>query len=725
MVTESLTYPPFRFVLSNPDTGESLTLTSEPLEWASTKMLFDRKIEIGGVFTSLVVDSLTFINEGADFIRKIWVAKEMNGNCNLTIGWWKFSIRDYVDFPTSYSLDFANEFKPNVKIDEQSIGLNISTKNESEFEKFSNRRKTKVDISKNQFNVEKNEWEITTIGGQTIVDYPALKKNFNMPAFDIYQASSWIDTLTTQKIINNSGSTLLYTTFQMDISTMDYSETTAVAYATDLNTQNLITNFFSASLEDRTFDFIYDITVEVTNRKGGFLNATDVYEIRVEEINVGVVNQYVIANFGRTKGVKNYTGTISIPVTTGNKLRVYIETDAVENVDADILTSSFQIKETVANTEAKTVEGFPLYESFERVLQHYLDTQYPFYSEFLGRLDTPYNLDGDCYLSEDQLRFANMFSGLNLRGALLLDNDNPLALSYDTLYGCANSIYNLGYGTETIDDFFRIRIEEYAFFFKDVEIADLSSRITRLDITTETISDLAYLGIKTGFKDSNPLIVNGRGEYNTQSEFTTILNTDNEFDNVSDIQAGTAEITKKLAEELTNEDTEEDNSLFIIKSQRDGDEWKPEFDENIEVDNSSSLFGGQSLNLYYTPIRNLIRHGVKFKAALTKYLSSYIRFQTAGKNQTLQTTGTVDSGFDEYTVKENQDILVDNLTDPIWKPISHTVEIYFDNDDLETLMAQPMGYYTFSSTITGYVLRVEKPTNENKAVITIIERYVN
>ena len=598
----SNTFPLYRFQLFNPDTNETLTLKTEPLEWASGTLEYNRRIEVGGVFANFIVESLTFIDEGADFLRTIWETKEMNGNCDLRISWFKKTTRSYVDFPSNYSLNFT-KIKPNVKIGKNAIGLNIATKNSSELTKFDNRKKTNVDVTKT-----------TTIGGETVIDYPALKKNFNMPAFDINVLSKWIDTYTGQKIINNNGAEIIFTTFQMDITDSDYAETTAVAYQTDILISSVpgITDFFSPSLEDRNVDFIYDITVEVLNRKGGFLNAQDVYHIYLEELNLGgIVNQYTIANFGRTKGVKNYANTLSIPIATGNRLRVYIKTDSTENIDADIITSTFQIKESVSSSDAKTVEGFPIYETFERVLQHILGTQFPFYSEFFGRLDTPYNLDGDFYLSENQLRFASIFSGLNLRGAILLDPDNPLAISFDKLFKSSNAWYNLGYTTETIDNFNRIRIEEYSYFFEDVEILDISDRITRLDIVTEAIPELAYLNIKSGYKDSNPEVFNGRGEYNTLNERTSIINTDKTFDNVSDIRGDTIEIIAKLADELTTEDTKEDNSLFVVKSQRDGDEWQPEFDTNIVIEDNSSLFGDQSMNRYITPTRCLKRNGNK------------------------------------------------------------------------------------------------------------------
>jgi len=121
-------------------------------------------------------------------------------------------------------------------------------------------------------------------------------------------------------------------------------------------------------------------------------------------------------------------------------------------------------KQTVANSDAATTESFPLYEAFERVLQHNLDVQFPFYSEYLGRPECVYNLDGDTYATESQLRHFNVMSGLNVRGLALSNNDNPLAINFDKLYDSSSSILNLGMAIEVIDDFTRVRVEEYAHF---------------------------------------------------------------------------------------------------------------------------------------------------------------------------------------------------------------------------------------------------------------------
>jgi hypothetical protein len=117
----------------------------------------------------------------------------------------------------------------------------------------------------------------------------------------------------------------------------------------------------------------------------------------------------------------------------------------------------------------------------------------------------------------------------------------------------------------------------------------------------------------------------------------------------------------------------------------------------------------------------LIRQGNRITSGFTTsdLKASKFIFQTSDKLQTLKTTG------EGYTIAENDDILISNLPNPIYKPIKHTVECSFDYQDLEAIKALPYRWIKFSETISGYLLNLKKKNNEAKAEITIIQRYVS
>lgn len=701
----------YRFQLYNPKAEETKTLIHEPLEWKEGTIEINRNLDVGGVFTNFTTDSLTFIKEGAEFLRDIWDNREVNGKCILIVSWFKFSTHSYVEMPSRFSLNFATA-KPYVKIGNTSIGFEIEAVKEDILVKLDNRKSTNVDITK-----------IKSVGGTDIIPYSVnLPKNVNFPAIDFKYQTIWSGYYPSgSNDIENNGSNVIYTEFNMKFAANEFnSEASEIDYQTYITNYAQVASFFEAS-EDREISFRYNVQIQVTNRKGGFFSPRNVYHLMLDVVNPdnSIDSSTELGECGRNTGGFDFIDTVDLNLTEGQKLKIYIKTDDVENVDAYIFYSFFKVTQVFVSYDARTREGFPIYEAIERVLQLILDSQYPFYSEFFGRTDTSrgYNTSWDQYVSENQLRFAHIFSGLHLRGASLFgsDNNSPLSISFKDLFDSINAIWNVGYETETRDNFERIRIENYDYFFEDVEAIDLSGRINRYDIETEIMPDLIYHKFLSGYEDYTYETINGRGEFNTENSRTSVLNTESEYNNKSKLRADTKGITDELIDELDTEDTEEDGDLFILKTQKDSD-WTPEYEENITIKDNTSYFDDNTFNLYFTPSRNLRRHANRIKGAFSKHLSSKLIFQGSNKLQTLKTEG------EGYTITENDDIEVKVLDAGLFKPIRHKVTCYFTLSDFETLMANKKGYITFSDSISGYLLNLKKKNNEDKAEIEIIEK---
>jgi hypothetical protein len=201
------------------------------------------------------------------------------------------------------------------------------------------------------------------------------------------------------------------------------------------------------------------------------------------------------------------------------------------------------------------------------------------------------------------------------------------------------------------------------------------------------------------------------------------MSTATKLENISALRGDTKGILDNIANPLASDesvDKKGDSDKFIIKTQRDGThDWIPETNENITIENESSLFGESLLNRYFTPTRMLLRHGNVISSGMSKAdaQASVLKFQKTDKSNSLETTGDGLTGL-----KESDDIAVSSLTAPIFKPIKHTIECLFTLTDLEVFSANPNGYVTFSETISGYVLSLKKKNNEDKAEITIIEK---
>jgi len=721
---QSNTPPPYRFKLVNPDGNHSLILKTYPLGWQSGMLEFSRRIEVGGVFANFATDSLTFFKEGADFLRGIWEEKEFNGKCDLHVYYWKFTTQAYVEFPNSFALYFP-DCEPRVKFGRNTIGFRIKTQNNNTLMLLDNRKKTNVDLTK-----------LTSLGGYPIVDYgslvgvtlPFLRKNINIGAIDISNSADLRNSGFDNDLYRVEGFTS-YTTLKLDMNYSDFAEVQSTPYVKQKVNFTQLTPVFSNALYSYTMDVYWSFYVEVTDK-----HSSDCYTLKLIETNSSFIiqNEYSLQAFGEEKWTHNFNGTLTITLSPGNNLYLVVEVQDVEDIAAYVYLPAITFQQRVAHTAALTVEGYPLYLAFERVLQHCLDYQFPFYSDYLATLDVVYDADGSTYASENQLNLFSVITGLGFRGAKLADINNPFPLSFDTLYNSCSAMLNLGYTLQQIGNYMRVRVEEYSWFFDSTVVLDLSSRISIYDIETEAMPELAYQKILVGYKDFKYEAQNGRGEYNTQHERTTILNTNTELNLVSELRGDSMEMITRINDPIDvngTTDAESDNSMFILKTQHDEVVWpygwKPEKEENITIEEGSSILGDSSMNLYPTPYRMLKRNGNRIKAGLTKFPESYVKYQHSQKLQTLKTTG------EGYTAVENEDILVNDLADPIFKAIKHTVECRFTFADLEILQAlisgtdKPgyMGVIKFSETISGYLLNLKKKNKEDKAVITIIEKY--
>lgn len=674
-----------------------------PLEWESGTLEINRDLEVGGVFSSFQVDSLTFLGNGATLLRSLFEAYELNAECTLKIYYWKSTIMDYVEFPSSYDINF--NFYQTVKVGNFVIGVQIKAVNSSIQTKLDNRKDIDVDIKK-----------LITIGEKVITDYHNLKKNINYAAtnVNIYaqlaKTGNW-------DLPRKPGS-ISFTSIPLNVTSTDYTEVQPVSYITQSAPLYPITPFFKNAKFDYVFEVDYQVAVDVISD-----NVFDQWEIWLYETkdigtiqNTVLINEYWLGSFGSEPGFKTFDGLVNVSVAKGNDLKLVIRVANTNSLKATLKNGYVSLKQQIATSPAKITEGYPIYEAFERTCQLTLDSQFPFRSDFFARTDVQKNESGEFYTSENQLSFAHIQSGLNLRGLTLSNDENPLALNFKDLFKTAQSIWNLGYGFELIDGSIKLRIEQYAYFFQNELTLDISGRINKYDIASSVMPELVPISIKSGFENYEYLELNGRAEPNTTNERTTIINTNAKYDNIAPFRGDTKGILTNLATPLDTTDAKSDDKIFIIKTQRNGtDEWKPEKAENIQIV-ANSLFGEDLLNRYFTPSRMIKRHGNRIKSGFTKLASSYLRFQKSDKLQTLRTTG------EGYTLSENENILISDLDAPIYKPMQHTVKCDFNFADLEAINLKPHGYIKFSDNLSGYLLNLKKKNNENKAEITIIEK---
>lgn len=701
---------PAKYLFKLISATETILCDPEPLEWASGELTIKRDLDAGGVFSSFQLDSLTFVGNGAEMLRKLFEAYELNASCTLVIGWWKGLIRDYVEFPVRFDINFA--FYEVVNVGTAAFGIKIKAINSSTQTKLDNRQDVDVDLMK-----------LTSIGGVKFTDYSQLKKGLYYAATNVsYKAE--LNGAKGNFGLNHLYHKVSYSSFPFDVKTNDFTdEIKSTGFINNTIYTANVPSFFKEAKFDHDLDIHYDIAIKVTNRYVGSFP----WRVQIlETLSNGDINTlYDIAGFGGTVMTYGISGDISVHIAKGNDLKFVIRSEGIDSsYMAFLVYNDITVTEQVANAPATLTEGFPLYEALERTCQHMLDTQYPIYSEFFGRVDVAYDPFGNKYVSENQFRFAHIQSGMNQRGISLDNPDSPLALNFKKLFAAIKSLYNVGYSFEVVSGTVRVRIEEYAHFFQSLEALNISDRLSRYDIQSQVMPELVPVDIKSGFDSFEYLTINGRAEPNTTNQRTSIMNTATKFEAISPLRGDTKGISVNLSNPVDNSlgstDTKSDSAIFIVKTQRDSEhQWKPEKGENISIVGDTSLFKNDLLNRYFTPTRMLLRHGNRLKAGMTKFLDGVLTFQTSDKNCSLITSD--DGGV--TALAENGDIPVSSLSDPIYKPMKHTVNCVFTFSDLEAIQANPFGYITFSDTVKGYLLSLKKKNNEDKAEIIIIEKY--
>ena len=758
---KSTTPDPFKFVLESE--GKEVICNESPIGWDNGVMGLTRRIETAGVTQSYLVDSLTFVGNAANFITEKFEEKEANAEMTLEVHELRPLSMSYVPFSTKYKLVFSS-YKT-VKVGEFNVGVQIDLLSSGFVAKYDDRKNVKLDLT---LRTALGSSVAESLGGMEIsefLDFPD-KSLVTIPEMSKYDngfiRGGYLDSVLPwllyrrSEAYNNQILRLENPSFRLDggnpgyapvelikgFSTGDFSEftTQAIISNTGVVTRSELPSFFTNSLSERQLRVNYKIMVNVTNRKRSGDNAFNLYIGVFDNNNNLVSEQSLVKNadgdngFGKQEHVyilssTNDFGTWSesqgektITVNEGHSVKMYFKVEEAgfaQGWTAYFNKAEVTIQETIVAAPEVIIEGLPVYEAMKRACQKVFDDENPFYSDKFNRVDLG-------AATEDNKTFGHIMSGVNIRGLPLSNNSGGINISLEELLQGVDAIWCTGHSIEYITDRYKLRVEDYSYFFNSAVILDVSDRVNELDISTEYMPDLGHVEILAGYQSYVYRSTNGRSEYNTEATKTTQLNTPNKLDLKCIFRADTTGFINCLMMpiDLTgSEDIEEDNDVFILKTQKDGDNWIAEKEENIQIVDNSSLFAGSSLNLFFTPSRNLIRNSLKYTPALQKMRSSNIKHQTSNKYQNLRTTG------EGYTITENDDILVNTLPTPLFRPIQHNFECLLTNSEFRMLNERGidgvMNYLKlikFTSTKYGWIMDLEKQLNNDKGTFTLIEK---
>ncbi len=648
----------FSFVLYNVTQGTK-TLLYAPDGWEQDEYVMTRDMKSFGVFRKFTVALMKFPKDGRDYLELVYEADGVNADCTFTVT------------ETTPLGTVRNRFTGKIDFSTYEIGeltVNGQVLDGAFTDTILSRAKTEVNLL-----------GLTSIDGVTLAAQTL--ENITIPEISIDQAGNMVAKDTVTALTESHY-------LQTEIIDSDFSElTTSIG---------LFTKFFDAAVDDYTgLQFSFDVQAIIDG------SGTFTWNFFVEIWNGGSVTSTPFTdsfeNTGHLPRSFQMQSVLTLDLVAGDSIGFRVELTGTGGT-IQYSKINYNLLFLAESIPARSIFGLLYHEAFERLVQHLTGLTGRFKSDFLGRTDLGYAADGTTIGAVTVGRYIRQQTGYN----------NTFPISLDGLFSSLQAIWNLGLGVELIGGVETLVIEEMSHFFNSTVILDISARIAPETISKKVYPDLIYNRISVGYNSYDYGKLGGIFEYNTTSKFTTIIKpVDKELQIISPYRGDMSGIVALMKEPIENRDVSGEKDIFLIDTIRDGGNFVA---RTIEGFTNYSTLGNKDilLNLLISPARNLIRWGSYIRGFLNKYVTSSLIWQTSDKNTKLSTTLT-----DQQAVEENADILVGNLTEPLWHPETFTIEVQAIETDIEAIKANPYGLIKLTSTEYGYIINY-KSNNENR-----------
>lgn len=652
-----------------------------PDGWDSSKFSIVRNKKWHGLFRKVAVDELTFVKDGRDFLQDAYNTAGITAEIVFTVK--KLNT-------TTYTYDNYYIGKPDLstyKITE--TGVEIQIIDQSFTEKIKNRERQKVNIR-----------QTTSIEGFEITPFADENPELHFNLFKIYGNADWrVNYLT-----NGAWS---YEGWETNISPHYLPMLKGVSDFADAQTQYIdaLIKCFDGNDADRTVTVSGQIKGDLSSHGGSTVMEIWIY---LKYASTTITLYHGSDTTDKIEFDFDFSEEITLAI--GDDVWLTCTWFAVPDtgtptVSYDVVNVNLAGVETTLDPDDYI--AYPFYEALLRITQIIGDKYDVLQSIKFGRTDTPivqYGSDGE---------LGHITRGAFLRKATA--KNNTIAISLEDIFRTLNNVFNLGMGIETVGGVNKLVVEDISHFYDSEVVLDLSARIVENEIEKEVIPDKHYNSIKTGYTAFLYEFLNGLNEFNTKSEFSTVINVlENVYDLVSRYRADTNGIVLLRQEEGTNEDVKGDDDIFIIDAVRKGAEFAARTNDGFDIPATGTPEEYQH-NINWTPARNLLRHGDHIRAGLEKSLTSYLRWQFTEKNSTFITQLT---GAD--LIRESDDIKVSNLDTPFYWSEQYNIECPFYQADLELLEAKPQGLIKLSDTKYGWILSVDVHNESNKAELKLL-----
>lgn len=376
------------------------------------------------------------------------------------------------------------------------------------------------------------------------------------------------------------------------------------------------------------------------------------------------------------------------------------------NIQAD---PEFTFQRVTANTtflgSGATTKGILVHEAFEKIAQYITDQEDSFYSEFFGRTDIDYDVDGPGSLmlltSGDQIR---------------LRSSTKIFANFQDLFTALSAIWCLGWGIETIGGKQKIRVEPKAHFYdKETQVIKLG-RVNKLH--KKVAPQYYYSQIEMGFPKMNQSgQVNGESEVNCIRRFVFPLSQPTRKLSLNSPYRSSGyeiEALRRKAGDTT--DDNEDSSNFLVCLVRSGLDFVPE--KNVGFVTTGIISPETSYNLRITPRQNLERWKPIIAVGLVRNEDKTLKFSYGENNYTATING----------VAENAPIDCDGVEPPFW-PEVYEFETPLTRSEVALMNVNKYGYIEFDdelgNTKKGFILEGENEPEAELGSFTLLRRFGN
>lgn len=640
----------YRFTLSNSVFG-TLVLRYAPDGWKDDEYTVTRNMKYFGIFRKFATLELKFIKDGRDFIKDCYEAYGINAVIGIKVeyylnsGSWQTRFEGTIDLST-------------YKISELSVDVQIK---DGGFQ----------DLILNRSNIKANllsRYSIDgvpiTAGDMNTVLIPEIDINSNgFLAWDKTSEDDYDgDHVVPVTLLSQNNFTECQTPAQ-DISSTDGA-------------------FFANAQAD------YPGTLIVMYFRIQMMSISQTFRVQVRRYRSAtwtVVNEDIYDLPTYPGYVWTYSQQVSVDIETGDYYVVRI----IDDNDDDLfryVNANISIMYTATNLPERVVMGMTYREAWRALI---------------GMITNNDDAISSTVFNDEIL--GVLITGRFLRG---IDGVNPtFPVSLEELFDSL-SIFNIGIG---ITDAGAVEIERMDYFFNPYIIIDLSDRIKEPLIRKEVIPEMYANTVKFGFNSYEYNTSGGIYEYNTSSEWATILKPiQNDFEILAKYRGDMSSMILAMEETDESQDQQADEDIYMLDVvEHETQDYTARTDEDFTFI-SGAIKTSILFNLDYSPARTLRRWGQYIRAMLHQNLSSFLRWQTSDKSTTLVTQKT-----GEDLIAENADIPASALEPNIWIPEAYIATVPLEETDLAAVKDNPYGIVKLSDTKYGWILNF-KSKNENR-----------